>query len=77
MKLKKDANTTDFINAAKKCGHDLYFETSEGDRLNLKSTLSDYIFAASAVDPEFLKKGKIVCEDEQDYKVIADYVEEG
>lgn len=76
MKLKKSANPAEFIRAAKKCGHDLYFETEEGDRLNLKSTLSDYIFAASAVDREFLEKGKIVCEDEDDYRVIADYIEE-
>lgn len=76
MKLKKTANPAEFIRAAKKCGHDLYFETEEGDRLNLKSTLSDYIFAASAVDRDFLERGEIVCEDEEDYKVIADYIED-
>lgn len=77
MKLKQNANLTEFINAAKKCRHDLYYETGEGDRLNLKSTLSDYIFAASVDDRNFLTKGKVVCEDVNDYRLIADYIEEG
>ena len=35
-------------------------------KLNLKSTLSKYLFAALAGNEELLRKGKIVCQFPQD-----------
>ncbi|MBQ7371752.1 MAG: hypothetical protein IJW67_07720 [Blautia sp.] len=75
MKLKKNVNLMEFVQAVKTCGHDVFFETVEGDRLNLKSTLSEYIFAAAGTDQSFLDKGEIVCDEEADFKKIASFVE--
>ena len=51
MKLKKDANLPDFLRTVAQCKDDVYFKTTQGDVLNLKSELSKYIFLAAAASP--------------------------
>lgn len=75
MKLKKNADLRQFLQKVGTCSHDVYYETQEGDRLNLNSTLSSYIFTASALDREFLEKGEIICDEEADFEKIAAFVE--
>lgn len=75
MKFKKNTDLKAFMQEIKECGHDVYYKTQEGDSLNLKSTLSGYIFTASALDREFLEKGEIVCDDEVDFNKLASFVE--
>lgn len=77
IKLKKDADLKQFLQTVQTCGQDVYYETLEGDCLNLSSILSGYIFTASALEKEFLEKGEIICGDEMDYEKIAAYVETG
>lgn len=48
MKLKENADLPAFLRQVKKCGGDVFLETQEGDSLNLKSTLSQYIFVSLA-----------------------------
>mgnify|MGYP001118793782 CR=1 FL=1 len=50
MKLKSDADTISFLNAVKACAGEVYFVTSEGDRLNLKSILSCYLLSEKKSD---------------------------
>ncbi len=38
------------------------YSTLEGDQLNLKSVLSQYIFGVLAARADMLKIGKIICE---------------
>ena len=52
MKIKKDIDMLEFLKALKKCSGNVFFETSEGDCLALKSTLSQYIFCSIANEPE-------------------------
>lgn len=75
MKLKKNTDLKLFMQAVRTCRCDVYYESQEGNRLNLSSTLSGYIFTASALDREFLEKGEIVCGDETDFKKIIAFVE--
>ena len=44
MRLKKDVSTVNFINRVEQCTGEVIYETAEGDRLNLKSQLSKYLF---------------------------------
>ena len=66
-----------FIACVKTCRADVYYHSTEGDSLNLKSTLSQYIFTAAAVGNSFLSEGRIDCDDERDCAVLADFVEQG
>lgn len=48
MKLKTGIDVQVFLNSVKKCVSDVYLNTAEGDHMNLKSALSQIVFAAAA-----------------------------
>ena len=43
MHLKANINIVEFLEQVKKCDGEVLYETPEGDRIALKSTLSQYI----------------------------------
>ena len=47
-KLKKDTDLAKFLIAVKACKNDVFFDSNEGDILNLASTLSQYVFCSIA-----------------------------
>ena len=47
MNLKPDINLSESYRAVHSCRGEVLFETPEGDRLNLKSALSQYVFTAA------------------------------
>lgn len=54
------------------CTHDIFLHTSEGDCLNLRSTLSQYIFAMITKDHFNLAECFLTC-DETDAPVLQDF----
>ncbi len=74
-RLKKDADLAKFLIAVKGCKADVFFDSSEGDILNLASTLTQYVFCSMAGNEELLANGSIRCTDEADYALLSDYVE--
>ena len=74
MEFKKDVNTIDFIMAVKKCEKDVFFQTPEGDSLNLKSLLSQYIFASILENPDLVESGKIICQSPKDSELLSRFV---
>lgn len=74
--LKEHVNIVTFINTVKKCEKDVYLKTNEGDSLNLKSSLCQYIFAfASNTDSSaFFRNAAIQCESEDDYLLLSDFI---
>lgn len=44
MHINPNINILNFLKQVQKCNGEVLFETSEGDRIALKSTLSQYIF---------------------------------
>lgn len=74
MKLKKDINLVDFLDRVQKCKHDVYMETAEEDKLNLKSVLSQYLFVVLVEQKDVWDHSRISCEAE-DRKLLADYLE--
>ena len=77
MKLTKQTDLVAFLKTVNCCEGDVYFSSVQGDHLNLKSVLSQYLFSVAAGDREFLLTGEIVCEDEADARVLLPYLSEG
>jgi hypothetical protein len=76
MKLQKNADIAKFLIAVKSCSGDVFFESSEGDILNLASTLSQYVFYSVASQPQLLEDGIIRCDAQEDYAVLAEFLQE-
>lgn len=74
MHLRKDADITQFLQAASRCRRDVYFCTLNGDKLNLKTELMRMVFATQAGNDAFLYSSSIEVLDEKDAQVLADYI---
>ncbi len=61
MYIKEGVDIIRFLDAVKKCREEVFLETDEGDKLNLKSTLSQYVFVACANGRGFLEKFRVIC----------------
>ena len=70
MHIKANANIVNFLKQVQKCSSEVLFETPEGDRIALKSTLSQYIFCTIASN----QSGTIRFEKEEDRLVLADFL---
>lgn len=64
MRLRDGIDLVAFIKEVKTCEGDVYLETEEGDQLNLKSALSQYIFVVLAKQPEILRSSRVTCSAE-------------
>ena len=75
MKLKQNIDIVSFLNTIKKCTSDVYLQTAEGDSLNLKSNLSQYIFVSLSFSHAPLMNGTVLCADPEDEKMLKYYLE--
>ena len=76
MRLKSDAKLVDLLSVSKLCKEDVFFKTDEGDVLNLKSLLSSLLLQTLANDKSLLVRGQIVCLEDSDYEVLAEFIEQ-
>ncbi len=76
MTLKSDIKVIDFLRSVNKCSKDVWFLTKAGDRINLKSELSRYLFltAVSTPDETFYNLGEISCDNPDDFSILTDYL---
>lgn len=74
MHLQHNINIKDFLLSIKKCTGDVYYETTEGDILNLSSALSQYVFCSITLQPEHWITGTIRCSNTKDYEILVDYL---
>ncbi len=74
MKLKENTDVVLFLKRVKSCKGDVYFVTDEGDRLNLKSTLSQYMCALLVSQKDILGRSQVECSAE-DGGYLADFLE--
>lgn len=75
MRLRQKIDHIRFLREIESCSADVWFMTQEGDRLNLKSVLSKYLFASISNQEKPLKDGQIECEDSEDYRVLGQFLE--
>lgn len=73
-RLNPEADLNRFIRVIADCQDGVLFTTQEGDILNLKSTLSTYIFAALADRADVLLRGRIDCHNPEDEVRLADFL---
>lgn len=74
MKLKHLNNYLDFMDAVDSCEGDVYYHSVDGDRLNLRSALCQYLFATLFGDRAYLHRGEIVCAVESDYQRLSAFL---
>lgn len=75
MFLKPGQNISDFFEAVHTCSQDVSYVSEEGDFLNLKSQLSQFIFLVMCVEKEFPRNGTIVCKDPKDMERLEAFLE--
>lgn len=75
--LKKNCDVLSFLNAVKSCEGEVCLTAANGDVLNLKSSLCQYIFAfaiSSGSSSEFLQKAIVTCGLKRDYDILSEYL---
>ncbi len=76
MKIKKGIDINAFLDTIKKeCEGSVYYKTVEGDQLNLKSLLSQYILISIVDNPELADNGIVDCSQEQDYTLLEEFLQ--
>lgn len=75
IRLKQRIDHIRFFREIESCKADVWFMTQEGDRLNLKSALSKYLFASISSQEKLLKDGRIECEAAEDYRTLEQFLE--
>lgn len=76
-RLKQDVDLIAFLDAVSLCSADVMFQTEDGDSLNLKSTLSKYLFSMVATNQRYILTGEVICRLDEDYHYLKEYVYEG
>ena len=66
-----------FIGLMEKCQSDVFLVTDDGDKLNLKSKLSQFMGLAKLVEGGIIAKASIVCDDVNDFGMLFKYCVEG
>ncbi len=73
MHFKSNISLRDFIMAVKKCRGEVFLKTVEGDILNLRSTLSQYVFISMG-DTALSLNAVIECEKPDDEACLAEFL---
>ena len=73
MYLKPDINLPEFFQAVHTCRGEVLFETPEGDRLNLKSALSQFVFTAAVAGQLRALNGRLSY-DQEDEPCLAPFL---
>ncbi len=74
MKIKEGIDITAFLDTVKECKGSVYFKTIEGDQLNLKSLLSQYILISIIDNAELAGNGVIDCSQKEDFSLLKEFV---
>lgn len=70
MQLREDVNIRDFLIYVKQCRGEVFLKTREGDILNLKSALSQFVFAVILENREKLEGIEVTLENEGDKEIL-------
>lgn len=70
MKLKPNIDISRFLQDVQKCRGEVWFTTLEGDNLNLKSSLSRFVFAAAPSEQLDALNGDIRVQDRDDLPLL-------
>ncbi len=74
MKLKENVNLVEFLRQTRNCKSEVYLETEDEDKLNLKSVLSQYVVVVMAGQRDLLENAQVVCKEDEDYQALSAYL---
>ncbi len=76
MRLRQLEHYRDFMEMVQTCEGEVWFDSAEGDHLNLKSSFCRYLFAAACGDRDYLTQGEIICSKASDYRGLDAFLTE-
>lgn len=74
MKVQNIKDVNRFFEVVDSCSGKVELVTGEGDRLNLKSKLSQYVSMANVFSDGSIKELEIVAYDPEDIRKLIDYM---
>lgn len=74
-KIRSNTNLSDFYSQIETCKKDVYFVTEEGNRINLKSLMSQIFFQTTFIHTKEAAKGFIYCQNQSDYDLLSKYLD--
>ena len=75
MKIFNIKDAADFFAHVERCKGRVELVTNEGDRLNLKSTLSQYVSLAELLQTDkSVPELELLCSEAEDYAVLLNYM---
>jgi hypothetical protein len=77
MKIKNITNVQKFFEVLDKCKGRVELVTSEGDRLNLKSKLSQYIMLTKVFSEAKIDEMELLVSEPEDMRKLLDYLIRG
>ena len=73
-KLKENIDFAEFLGKIEECRGDILFCTREGDRLNLSSSISRFVFSAANFHRELIREGEIICTCKEDTEILGKFL---
>ena len=74
MKIKNISNPKKFFEVLEQCKGNVELVTTEGDRLNLKSTLSQYIALTQMFHDAKIGEVEIILSEPEDLNLLLNYL---
>lgn len=74
MKIKKIKNIESFLDVVNSCNGDVYLDTADGDHLNLKSKLTQYIALSNVFSGDINLGEMSISANREDIIKIAKYI---
>lgn len=74
MKITNIKNVEDFFEQINKCNGNVFLNTKEGDKLNLKSKLTQYVSFSSLFSNSIIKDMELTFECIEDIKLMMHYL---
>lgn len=74
-KIRQNTYLPDFYSQVHSCKKDVYFITNEGNRINLKSLMSQIFFQTTFIHTQEAAKGFVYCQNQADYELLANYLD--
>ena len=74
MNIIKIKNVEKFLETVNKCSGDVYLDTTEGDHLNLKSKLTQYVALANIFGGEANLGELVITANQEDIIKIAEFL---
>lgn len=72
--LRDDIDLAAFFSAVNRCNGEVIFLSTQGDRLNLKSALCQYLFTSVYLHRDIELDGTISCEDSADEALLRPFL---